>query len=387
MEASIDIKRLDSDEGYRREQFPITVKKVFFGHAAITALPRCTVSAMNAYLERSATDFAGFEVELEEYKQARKACAELIGGKPQEIALLGPTTLGINLVANGIDWQPGDEIVCYDADYPANVYPWMEQERRGAKVVRLQPERPGEITPELVEAALTGKTRLVALASVHFFTGYAIDVEAIGRLLKERGVLFSLDAIQSVGALPTSVENVDFLSADAHKWMLGPMSAGIFYVKESRFEELRPTLLGAWNVSCPDFVVQDAIRFHPTAQRYEPGVLNVVGIHGMVAGIRMLRSVGIDFVKARCLRMKHLAVEMLESKGFEIFGPKEGPSATSITTFTHPSKDVSALWKALDDTGIVTSLRMDREKRAYIRISPHFYNTEAEVERLSELLQ
>ncbi|MEM9480015.1 MAG: aminotransferase class V-fold PLP-dependent enzyme [Verrucomicrobiota bacterium] len=386
MSEAIDLKRLDEDEEYRCEQFPIARNKIFLGHAAITTLPRCVTLAMNAYLERSATDFPGFEVEMEEYKDARKVCADLIGGKPQEIALLGPTTLGINLVSNGIDWQPGDEIVCYDADYPANVYPWMEQERRGAKVVRLKPERPGEITPELVESALTEKTRLVALASVHFFTGYAIDVDAIGRMLKERGILFSLDAIQSVGALPTSVEYVDFLSADAHKWMLGPMSAGIFYVKESRFEELRPTLLGAWNVNCPDFVVQEEIQFHPTAQRYEPGVLNVVGIHGMVAAIRMLRSVGIDFVQARCLRLKRLIVEMLESKGYEIFGPKEGAQVTSITTFTHPTKDMAALWKALDDAGVVTSLRCDREKRVYIRLSPHFYNTEVEVERLAELL-
>jgi len=262
----------------------------------------------------------------------------------------------------------------------------MEQERRGAKVVRLKPERPGEITPELVRAALTEKTRLVALASVHFFTGYAIDVDAIGRMLGDRDILFSVDAIQSVGALPTSVEHVDFLAADAHKWMLGPMTAGIFYVKESRFEELRPTLLGAWNVVCPDFVVQDEIKFHPTAQRYEPGVLNASGIHGMAASIRMLMGVGVDVVQARCQALKEKIVAMLESGGYEIFGVKEGPNATSITTFAHPERDVFELWLEFEKAGITTSLRRDAAGKTYIRLSPHFYNTTEEMERVKGFL-
>src|SRR5207237_5945897 len=155
----------------------------------------------------------------------------------------------------------------------------------------LQPERPGEITPELVAASLTSRTKLVALASCHFFSGYRIDVDAIGRLLRERGVLFSLDAIQTLGAAPLSVEHVDFLSADAHKWMLGPLCIGIVYVKKEHFELLRPTLLGAWNVRSPNFITQNEIEFPNTARRYEPGVLNVAGIYGMNAAMEMLMSI------------------------------------------------------------------------------------------------
>ena len=127
----------------------------------------------------------------------------------------------------------------------------------------LEPERPGEITPEVVAAALTPRTRLVALATCHFFTGYRIDAEAIGALLHERDVLFSLDAIQTLGAFPLDVAraHVDCLSADAHKWMLGPLAIGIVYVKRERFELLRPTLLGAWNAVSPNFNALDEIRF------------------------------------------------------------------------------------------------------------------------------
>ena len=183
-------------------------------------------------------------------------------------------------------------MICYADDYPANVYPWLELERRGVKCVQLRPDVPGEITPELVESALTERTRMVALASCHFLSGYRIDHNAIGAVLREMGIYFCLDAIQTVGAFPTLVEHVDFLSADSHKWMLGPMTAGIVYVREELHDFLRPPLLGAWNVKSPNFVPQPDIVFEAGARRYEPGVLNVAGILGMKAAIDPLPRTG-----------------------------------------------------------------------------------------------
>ena len=157
---------------------------------------------------------------------------------------------------------------------------------------RISPEKPGLITPELIERELSSRTRLVALASCHYLSGWRIDVEAIGALLHERGVLFSVDAIQTLGAFPLDVKFVDFLSADAHKWMLGPMAIGIVFVAKRNFEICRPTLLGAWNVSAPQFLAQEALKYHETAQRYEPGVLNVTGAYGMRASLEMLQEIG-----------------------------------------------------------------------------------------------
>jgi selenocysteine lyase/cysteine desulfurase len=298
---------------------------------------------------------------------------------PEEIALLGPTSLGLSLIENGLTWREGDEVLCYHGDYPANVYPWLELERRGVTVRYLEPAQPGEITPELVEAALTSRTRLVALASCHFFSGYRIDVDAIGALLHERGVLFSLDAIQTVGAFPTRVEHVDFLSADAHKWMLGPCAAGIVYVKRAHFDLLRPTLLGAWNVVSPNFLAQDEIEFVPTAQRYEPGVLNFAGIYGMKAALELLVGTGLNAIAARLLELKAHLLAQIEPLGFHILGPREGATATSITTFRHERASSTKLFAALEAARVVASLRYDREGRDYIRFSPHFYNTEAEI--------
>jgi selenocysteine lyase/cysteine desulfurase len=377
------------DEAARRDLFPICRERIFLAHAAVTALPRCVADAVCDYTRQSSQNHQEFGDVLRDVKRARQTCAQIIGAHADEIALLGPTSLGLSLFANGLDWQPGDEVVCYHGDYPANVYPWIELRRRGVTVRYLKPAAPGEITPELVERALTPRTKLVALASAHFFSGYRIDVEAIGALLHARGVLFSLDAIQTLGAFPLDVEKarVDFLSADAHKWMLGPLAIGIVYVRRAHFERLRPTLIGAWNVVAPNFQAQDEIVFVPTAQRYEPGVLNIAGTLGMKAALDLLLATGLDTVAARLLELKAHLVRQLDALGFVILGPRDGPNASSTTTFRHPAAGSAALFAALEKAQVIASLRHDREGRDYLRISPHFYNTEAELDRAVEVLR
>ena len=182
----------------------------------------------------AARDHQEFPEFIETMNDTRRLAADLIGAKASEIALLGPTSLGLSLFANGIDWRDGDEVLCYQDDYPANVYPWVELQRKGVRTKFLEPEEPGTITPELVESSIGPATRLVALASCHYLTGYRIDIDAIGKMLKERGILFALDGIQTCGAFPTSVQNVDFMSCDAHKWLLGPMAIGIVFLCEAR---------------------------------------------------------------------------------------------------------------------------------------------------------
>lgn len=230
----------------------------------------------------------------------------------------------------------------------------------------------------------------MALASAHFFTGYRIDVEAIGAVLHARGILFSLDAIQTLGAFALDVEkaHVDFLSADAHKWMLGPLAIGIVYVRRAHFERLRPTLLGAWNVVSPQFNALDEIRFVPTAQRYEPGVLNIAGILGMRAALDFFNNQGLDAISARLLELKAHLVPRLQALGFHLFGPGLGsPAASAITTFRHERTSSTALFAALEKAGVAASLRHDREGRDYLRFSPHCYNTEAELDLVLGVLK
>jgi selenocysteine lyase/cysteine desulfurase len=380
------LQDLTENEEKRRAAFPICRTKIFMAHAAVTALPRVVADAVIRFTEESAANFENFAALLKSIQEARTSAANLIGSSPDEIALIGPTSLGLSLFANGINWRDGDEVICYLDDYPANVYPWLNLRSRGVTVRLLHPAETGELTPELVLDALTAKTRLVALASANFVSGYRIDLDGIGKLLREKDVLFSVDAIQTLGAFPTTVGFVDFLSADAHKWMLGPLAIGIVYVRKECFDLCRPTLLGSWNVKAPGFVAQEEIEFHPTAQRYEPGAMNVMGIFGMKAAIDLLLAIGISRVAARILTITTHLARGLQEMGFTALGPTAGPTASGIVTVSRPGTDMEALFERLTAANIVCSSRQDRQGRHYIRFSPHFYNTEAEVDQVLKVI-
>lgn len=372
-----------SSEEERKREIPVVEDRIFVGHAGVTILPRRTADAMRTHIESSCRHHQEFGEVLRDIKETRKLCAQWIGKKQGEIALLGPTSLGLSLFANGIDWREGDEVLLYGDDYPANVYPWLDLARRGVVLRFLQPDIPGAITPELIRSAITPKTRLVALASCHFLTGWRIDIAAIASFLRGRGILFSLDAIQTLGAFPTPAAEVDFLSADAHKWMLGPLAIGIVAVDEQCFEVCRPTLLGAWNVDSPDFIARDEVRFVPTAQRYEPGVLNVTGIYGMRASLEMLREIGPERVSARILELRDMLEDGLASLGWQFLSPRKTEVLRSgILTARPPVGAPSHVFAGLEKAGIVASLRKQRGGTEWLRFSPHFYNTFEEMERI-----
>ncbi len=390
----MDLHAICSSETARHTAFPVTRECVFLGHAGVAPLPRAAAEAMGAFLERGSRHQQEGAWTESRVAAARKHTAELIGADPGEIALLGPTSLGLSLVAAGLPWQPGDEVIYYQDDYPANVYPWTALAKRGVKPVALEPGAPGVITWDVVEAALTDRTRLVALATAHFLSGFRIDVDTIGRNLHERGILFCLDAIQTLGAFPVDVSHVDFLSADSHKWMLGPAGAGIVYVSRDKFDILEPALLGSWNVVSPHFIAQETIDYYEGARRYEPGMLNLPGIVGMDASLELLLSIGIDAISERILSLRRGFVEAVRVLGYRRYieerdrSPEASDAERSgIITVTHPEKDMREVARRLGTADIAVSLRYNRAGEAFLRFSPHFYNTEAELDHVLDVLE
>jgi selenocysteine lyase/cysteine desulfurase len=376
-----------SSEAERLKSFPVAKKRIFLGHGGVTALPACVAEAMKSYINSSSEDQQEFGGVLKEVAHTRADSADLLGVSAEEIALLGPTSLGLSLFANGIDWKSGDEVVVYGDDYPANVYPWLNLQSRGVAIKWLKTESLGKITLESVEAVLTPATRLVALASCHFQTGWRIDISAISTLLRKRGILFSLDAIQTLGAFPTPAREVDFLSADAHKWLLGPLAAGIVYVAKEHFETCRPTLLGSWNIKSPDFLAQRTIEFEEGGRRYEPGVLNVAGIYGMRASINLIRKQGIPSISALILERRDRLEAGLEGLGFEFLSPRSHePLRSGILTTRYPAKDPAELITILEQSSISASYRKTRDHGFWLRFSPHFYNTIEEIDRVLDVL-
>ena len=237
-----------------------------------------------------------------------------------------------------------------------------------------------------MERALTDRTKLVALSSANYCSGYRIDLEAIGALCAERGVLFSVDAIQTLGVFPAALERIDFLSAGAQKWMLGPSGAGILFVKKSRHELLRPATIGGWNVESPNFIAQREIKYAAGGQKFEPGAYTHNAIAGLRAAVELLLEAGLAEVEKQIRALTQLLREQIAPAGFEFLSPSEEKNRSGILTFRHPQVSSEQLAEALTKNDIVVSLRFDRADRTWLRVSPHFYNTTAEMERLAEVL-
>jgi selenocysteine lyase/cysteine desulfurase len=380
------IAQLAADEGLRQREFPICARKIYCAHAADSPLPRRVAEGMQESIGRALVDARNYDDELERIEETRTLVARLLDCGTDEIAFTGPTASGLNTVANGLEWNAGDEVVCYLDDYPANVYPWLALERFGVKPVLLETERIGEITPEIVERALTKRTRLVALASANYCSGYRIDLEAIGALCAERGVLFSVDAIQTMGVFPVPLQHVDFASAGAQKWMLGPSGAGIMFVKKSRHDLLRPAIVGGWNVVSPNFISQREVKFEAGGRKFEPGAYTHTVLAGLKAAVELLLEAGPNEVTRRISDLTQTLRDRIEPAGFEFLSPTEEKNRCGILTFRHLRVSSAQLWEALTKNDIVVSLRHDRANRGWLRVSPHFYNTAVEIERLAEIL-
>ena len=380
------IAELAADEGLRQREFPICARTIYCAHASDAPLPRRVAEAMKESIERNTTDAREYERELERIADTRTLVARLLGAEEDEIAFTGPTASGLNTVANGLDWKPGDEVLCYLDDYPADVYPWLALERQGVKPVLLEAARIGEITPEIVERALTKRTKLVALASANYCSGYRIDLNAIGALCAERGVLFSVDAIQTLGAFPVPLDHIDFLSAGAQKWMLGPSGAGILYVKKGRSDLLRPVILGGWNVVSPNFIAQREVKFETGGRKFEPGAYTHSVLAGLRAAVELLLEAGANEISKRIAELNQSLRDVLEPGGFEFLSPSDEKNRCGILTFRHPRVLSDALWEAARKNDIVNSLRFDRANRSWLRVSPHFYNTEPEMKKVAEVL-
>ena len=375
-----------SNEELRQHEFPVAKNKIFLGHAGVCPLPRRVAQAMIDCANGGTLGDQETYV-MHKIADARNAGAQLLGCEPDEVSLVGPTSLALSLVAAGLKFRKGDNLLIYHDDYPSNVYPWMALADQGVKVRLLNTRGLGIIRAIDVMGQVDENTRLVALASNHFISGYRLDHAAVGKFLRERGILFCLDAIQSLGAFPTKVENVDFLAADSHKWLLGPCGAGLLYVKKDLQEKLNPPVYGWHNVCNPNFVAQEKIEFRSGAAKFEAGTHNLVGLAGLLTAMELALEIGVENIAAELLRKRTWLVPALQARGFLVLNAEPKiENASGITTFFTPGKDLTPLHQKLADAGVIASLRTDRKGQNYLRLSPHFYNTDAELQRVVKLL-
>lgn len=374
------IEQLHGDEALRQHEFPVVAKGPFLAHAGVCALPRRVGQAMAQY----ATACQESEQEVSTCGQlisdVRARLARLLGGQPEEMALVGPTSLALSYVAAGLPWRKGDNVLVYYDDYPSNVYPWMALADRGVEVRFLNVRELGKVRAVDVQGQVDEQTRLVSLAGAHYLAGWRINVDAIGKFLRSRRILFCLDAIQTLGAFPLSVEHVDFLAADAHKWMLGPCAAGVLYVRREVQARLKPIVHGWHNLDCPDFLTQEDLKFKPDARKYEVGSHNLVGLAGFQAALGLLEEVGIRNIGAELTRKRAWVAADLLARGFTVLQPDPPPeNVGGVLSFFRPDMESAELIRRLEAARVTATIRKLPDGQSVVRFSPHFYNTDEEL--------
>ncbi len=368
----------------RKAEFPITEEFLFLNHAGVSPIPASAAEEGMALLRRS-RDEGGVRlrdwVELSEGARAR--FAQVIGASPAEVAFVNSTSEGLSFIAAGVPWKEGDNLVTANVEFPSNVYPWMRLRSRNVEM-RMVAAREGRVRKEDIFAACDGKTRLISLSSVEFANGHRNDLAGIGEFCQKKGIFFCVDAIQSLGVLPMDVRSygIDSLSADSHKWLLGPEGIGGFYLSRDVMEMVEPVVLGWHSVENRlDFENYD-FRLSPDARRFEPGSFNMVGLAVFHASMGLLLSTGIDRVWERVRRLTDGVIEKARRNGFEVLSPANPENRSGIVTFRVPGADPAGLWKAMLARKAVCSPRAGG-----IRVSPHFYNTPEEIERFFEILK
>ena len=364
-------------ERYRKE-FPVTGKFVYLDHAGIAPVSMRVVQAMRKYLDEASTGGAFYyPAWAQRTAEIRGACARLLNAGQDEIAFVRNTSHGLSLVAEGLAWKGGDNVLYFEKEFPSNIYPLQNLARRGV-TARPIPSTNGRAQIGDIEQLMDGNTRLVAISSVQFSNGYRTDLKRLGALCRSRNILFCVDAIQSLGLLPMDVQecSIDFLSADAHKWLMGPEGIGIFYCRKEHAGRLNPPLIG-WKS------VQNELDFdHPRfllrddALRFEEGSQNLAGIFGLGAAIGLLQEAGIGNIEEQVLSLGDVIIQEAKERGFQVLTPgkrtERGGNITIAGTF-----DPGVMRDRLRDRGIMVNAR-----GGGLRISPHFYNTADEILKL-----
>jgi cysteine desulfurase/selenocysteine lyase len=365
--------------GRYHDQFPVAEELIYLNHAAVSPLCKRASEAMHRLTEDvSRYGSLHYDEWLEGYAGLRAAAAKLINAAPEEIAIVKNTSEGIATVALGLDWRPGDRVVGFVEEFPANYYPWVRLQARGVSVQWLSIYDPFERIAEAVAGA-----RLLAISYVNYLSGYRADLQRLGQLCRQHDCFFFVDAIQGMGAFPLDVEacQIDALAADGHKWMLGPEGNGILYVRKSRLESIEPVEFGWTNpAGYFDYASRD-MTLRPDAGRYECGTLNTVGCFGLRASIEYLLEVGIEEVSSLIDGAAARIEDGVLAKGYEVLRRRTRETGSGIVSFRHPQRDARMILSDLKRNRVLAASR-----QGWVRMAPHFYITAEEIDQVLDLL-
>ena len=366
-----------------RGLFPRLHDVIFMNHAAVSLLSTRTEAAV----VQAAEELTGpYYPDLRGRADALRAMlGSLIHAPSEGIALTRSTAHGFTILAQGLEWTAGDNVVGARGEYPANVYPWMALARQGVEFRMTEP-RDGRITPEAVMELVDERTRVVTLSHVQFWNGYRVDIGTLAAECHRRGIIFAVDVMQSLGALRVDVEQlkIDFLASGACKWLLGPAGISFCYCRLDLLERLQPVLVGAGSVRRRDDYFNYELDLPPTGQRFEETWISLLDVAAFTAAVELVQQLDAEAVERRVLELNKRLASGLAERGLQVVAPwpRSAAESSGIVSFRHPDRSAEEVFAFLWANKVICSLRSD-----FVRLSPHYYNTEEEIDRVLELLE
>ena len=365
-------------------EFNLDDDVIYLNHAAVAPWPVRTEKAVNAFCRENVTigskKYANW---LNVEAHLKNQLAQLIqADNADEIALVKNTSEALSFVAYGLDWAHGDTIVTSDEEFPSNMIPWESLENQGVRVIKTHLKDTEDPTAELIKN-IDSRTKLLTISSVQYASGLRVDLERLGEACQQRGVLFCIDAIQSVGAFPIDVKKyqADFVMADGHKWMLGPEGLGFFYCRQSSINTLKLTQYG-WHM-VEDMGNYDALEWSTakSARRFECGSPNMLSIHALSASLSLLLEVGMNTVANNLIeRGQHVIDKVQQSPSLTLL-TKPDAQGNNIIVFKPTKHDTNELFDYLTSQQVVCAKR-----GGGIRFSPHFYTPFSVIDRAFTLI-
>jgi len=366
-----------------RALFPICDEHIHFNHAGVAPMSVRVRAAVEHVTEVMSEEGFAFDDYLETLDGLRSSLARLVGVTPDQVSITRGTAHGISLLARGLDWKDGDNVVGARLEYPANLFPWMATRDRGVEVRLVEPLG-GRVTPEAVLSLVDGHTRVVALSFVQFWNGYRVDLAEIGAECRKRGVILAVDGIQGLGVLPFDLEsmNADFVAAGAGKWLTGAPGAGFTAWRPELLERIDPLLVGVGSMEGRDFF-EPTFKYADAARKFEESGVSWLDVAAFGAAVGLLLEVGIDVIAEHVLGLSRRLAEGLAERGHKIVEPwpRDPEESSGIVSFNRPGATEVELLRDLTAAGVIC-----RTHRDFVRLSPHFYNTVEEVDRVLDVL-
>jgi len=368
-----------------RRLFPATRKYAYLNSAAIAPLPQVAAEAVYSQLKDvSENGSANYTDWIATKNRARGLVGEMLNVKPEQIAFMRNTSDGFASVANGLRWQTGDNIVTFAKEFPANFYAWRRIRDNFGVELRLCPERDGRIDLDEFIGLIDSDTKLVSISAVQFASGFRADLERIGAAARKADALFAVDIIQGFGAMPFDLpaQLVDIAAGASHKWLCSPEGCGILYLSERARERVEPTLVGWISVLEPwDFEDYEQ-PFKQNALAWETGTGGISLFYGLEQSLKLLRETGAENIENYLENLSDYLCELLAGTNYEIISSREKNEKSQIVCIKHRNGLTPVeIAKRLENEKIIVSPRGDR-----IRIAPHFFNNQEDIERLIEIL-